>query len=112
MNEPITFTPYEVVQLIMWICGAIISIATAATIIIKIIQKMKKPEQDQNERITTLENRMSKVEQHLDNDNQRLNESEKSMKLLMRSNLAIMKHLVNGGDIDTLTKTMNDIQEY
>ena len=112
MNTQIAFTPAELIQLILGICGAIVSISAAITIIIRVIQKAKEPEHNQDERISALEKKMDKVERLLDNDNKRLKSQEEAIKILMRSNLAMMRHLIDGNHTEDLEKAMEEVHDY
>ena len=55
MENPIVITPQEIINTILALCGAIITISAALTIIIKAIDKMKQPNKRQDERIEALE---------------------------------------------------------
>jgi type IV secretory pathway VirB4 component len=78
------------------------------------ISKARAPSVKMNERVTNIENRLVKVEQHLDNDNQRLKEQEEANRITQQSLLAIMNYLINGGEADKakLVATRDKLQEY
>ena len=112
MDQPITFTPQQVFELILWVCGAIVSVSAAITIIVKVVQKMKAPEKSQNERIAKLEKKMERVDQLFDNDNQRLKALEEGNIITQQSILALLSHAINGNDVDSLKDAKTDLEKY
>lgn len=112
MNNQITFTPFEVVQLILWVCGAIVSVSAAVTVLIRVVQKAKEPEQSQNERITNLEKEVGRFKQLFDNDNKRLIELEKGNRVTQQALLALLSHALNGNDEDSLKKAKTKLENH
>lgn len=112
MNEQITFTPYEVMQMILWVCGAIVTISASITVIVKVWQKSKEPETLQNERISALEKKVERFEQLFDNDNKRLIELEKGNRVMQQAMLALLSHALNGNDVDSLKKAKQNLENY
>lgn len=112
MNNAITFTPSELLSLILWICGAIVSISAAITVIIRIIQKAKEPEKNQDDRIATLELKVAKFEKYFDNDNKRLVELEKGNIVTQQALLALLSHALNGNDLDSLKDAKTKLEKY
>lgn len=112
MDRTITFTPQQVFELILWVCGAIVSVSAAITIIVKVVQKMKAPEKSQNERIAKLEKKMERVDQLFDNDNQRLKALEEGNIITQQSILALLSHAINGNDVDSLKDAKTDLEKY
>ena len=112
MNEPITFTPQQVFELILWVCGAIVSVSAAITVIIKVVQKAKAPEKTQNERIDKLESEVKSLKQYLDNDNKRLKALEEGNIVTQQALLALLSHALNGNDIDSLKEAKTKLENY
>lgn len=104
----------ETLAKVLIVCSAIITISSAATAVIMWISKARAPSVKMNERVTNIENRLVKIEQHLDNDNQRLKEQEEANRITQQSLLAIMNYLINGGEADKakLVATRDKLQEY
>ena len=86
-----------------WTIGNIVSV---------IVTKVKSPNVRQDERITSLETRTDQVEKHLDNDNKRLQEIEKGNRITQQSILALMRHAIDGNNIDQLREAESNMQEY
>ena len=97
---------------VLVICGAIMTIGGATVYIVKIIQKIKQPEETQNQKITNLENRVTVLEGYSKSDNDRIKVMEEGMKVTQQALLAIMSHEINGNDIDKLKQAKDDLEEY
>jgi len=112
MNTEVTFTPYEVVQMFLWLCGSIVAISAAVTVIVRVVQKAKEPEQTQNDRITALEKKVDKFEQLFDNDNKRLIELEKGNRVTQQALLALLSHAINGNNDAELKEAKAKLENY
>ncbi len=112
MNQPITFTPQQVFEMILWVCGAIVSVSAAIAVIVKVIQKAKAPEKTQNERIDKLESDVKSLKQYLDNDNKRLKALEEGNIVTQQALLALLSHALNGNDIDSLKEAKTKLEKY
>ena len=123
MNTVISFTPAQLVSVLLAICAAIVTIATAINVINSWIQKRRekkqKPEDDQNERIKRIEELLveysKKFEQYdmfLKNDNRRLSTIEESIKIDRRGFLALIKHAIDGNDIESLKASRKELEDY
>lgn len=85
---------------------------TTGNIISVIVTKVKSPNVRQDERITSLETRTGQIGKHLDNDNKRLQEIEKGNRITQQSILALMRHAIDGNNIDQLREAESNMQEY
>lgn len=112
MNQPITFTPQQILELVLWVCGAIVSVSAAIAVIVKVVQKAKAPEKNQNERIDKLEKEMEKFKQFFENDNRRLRKLEDGNIVTQQALLALLSHALNGNDIDSLKKAKEHLESY
>lgn len=123
MNTVISFTPAQLVSVLLAICAAIITISTAVNVINSWIEKRRakkeKPEDDQNERIKKIEELLveynKKFEQYdmfLKNDNRRLSAIEESIKIDRRGFLALIKHAIDGNDIESLKASRKELEDY
>lgn len=100
-----TFTVNELWQIFLAMCGSIVTIGGAGVVIYKLYKRAKQPD---NER----DKKMNEHEKKLENCTQRLDSVEGGMAVLMKSNLAIMNHLIDGNHLDDLKKATDDLQEY
>lgn len=123
MNTVISFTLSQLVSVLLAICAGIVTIITALNLINawieKIRAKKKKPEEDQNERIAKIEELLvsndKKFEQYdmfLKNDNRRLEAIEESIKINRRGVLSLIKHAIDGNDIESLKASRKEMEDY
>ena len=123
MDSPIVITPQEIVNLILAICGAIITISGAGTIIIRAIAKVKEPNVKQDERLDKLEIEISDLKGRLKDDahnlfleEKRVEEIEQSQKetnrIIIKSLQALTKHALDGNDIEALKEAERSLDGY
>ena len=119
MNNVITFTPAQLIALILSVCAAIVTISAAIGVIVKAIDKARAPEKRQNERlddhdkrIGALEKVASQFKEYFENDDKRFKEIERTNKLTISTLLAILKHSLNGNDIESLKEAEKSLEEY
>ena len=119
MNNVISFTPTELVGFITAIGGAIVTVGAVITLIFKLVNRVRAPEIKQNERIKSVEDRLKAVEeqnkiftQYFINDDKRFKAIERSNKITQSAILALLKHSINGQDIESLKKAEKSIEEF
>lgn len=119
MDNVISFTPAQLIAAILAICAAIVTISAAIGVIVKIITKAREPEELQNKRlddhdkrIESLEEIAGKFKDYFDNDDKRFKEIERTNKITISALLAILKHSLNGNDIESLKQAEKAIEEY
>lgn len=104
----ITFSVSDIV----WICGAICTIAAAIAVFYRAIAKAHEPEHIQDQRLDALEKQVKKFAEYLDRDNRRLNALDEGNRVTQQALLALMSHAINGNDIDKLSKAKDDLESY
>lgn len=99
-------------QLTQLTCTIIMTLGGAGAIIVGIIRWMRKPD-------TERDDKLKKHDELLDNDNKRLKaleehqtEIEESQKMMMRAMVALMRHAIDGNNIEQLTKESEKLNEY
>ena len=119
MDTVITFTPAELVAFVTAIGGAVVTVGAVATLIFKIVNRLRAPEIKQDERIKALEDKYSKLEeqnkiftQYFINDNKRFNALEKSNQAILSTLRALLKHAINGNDREQLEDAEADLDRY
>ena len=115
MDTVIQFTPAQLIA----VAAAIITVSTAAGIIINLISKLKEPEKKQDDRITRCEDRLDKMDIILEkfksffsNDDKRFKEIEEGNKITQTAILALLKHSINGNDTKALKDAEKNLEEY
>lgn len=119
MDNVISFTPAQLIGFITAICGGIVSIAAAVSVLIKVYNKSKAPERAQNMRIEKIEGRLEDHEKilkdfrgYFSNDDQRLRAIENGNRITQTALLALLKHALNGNDIETLKTAEKNLEEF
>lgn len=119
MDNVISFTPAELVGFITAIGGAIVTIGAVATIIFKVFNRIKAPEEKQNQRIQALEDKQEEQSKIIEtfrtyfaNDDRRFKAIEKSNKITQGALLALLKHALNDGDKSTLKDAEKQLEDY
>jgi uncharacterized protein YlxW (UPF0749 family) len=123
MENPITFTPQEIINTILALCGAIITISAAMTIIIKAIDKMRQPNKKQDERLDRLEADIRSINERLQagneqfrDDNVRMERIElankESMKIVIESLQALTAHAIDGNNTEALHSAKKRLDQY
>lgn len=119
MDNTITFTPAQLISIILGICAAIVTISAAIGVIIKAIDKARAPEAEQNNRLDTIDKRLDNIDatiekfkEYFTNDDNRFKAIEKSNKITQTALLALLKHSLNGNDVDALKTAEKSLEEY
>lgn len=119
METVISFTPAQIIAVILAICGAIVTISAAIGVITKAIEKTREPENAQNKRLDDHDKRLSALEEiagkfkeYFDNDDKRFKEIERTNKITISALLAILKHSLNGNDMESLKNAEKSLEEY
>lgn len=108
MDTVIQFTP---TQLLVY-AGAIITISSALAIIFNLVAKIKEPEKKQDERIKACEDRIDKLESNGEHDDKRFKEIEEGNKITQEALLALLKHSINGDEIEALKDAEKNLEKY
>lgn len=113
MNHPIMFTPNDLISIVLAVCGGIITLSAAFSIILKIVDKAKNPEMVQNSRITKIEERLEIAEKHLDIDKKRLDHLEYGSEATNEALLALLNNAINPSESkDELKMAKKKLEKY
>ena len=123
MDNPITITPQEIINMVLALCGAIITIAGAGTVIIKVIAKAKEPNDKQNKRLDNLEEEIKRINDrlvdgdlHFTADTERMEKIEISMKettrIIVEGLQALTAHAIDGNNTDELKAAKTQLDKY
>lgn len=97
---------------VLAICGGIVTIIGAIEKIVNAGKVINGPNAEQNRRIKALEERCDKFERYFMRDNQRLNDLEQSLSILMQGNFALLSHAINGNDVGKLKEVRDEMFDY
>ena len=123
MTEPITLTLNDLWLFLLAFAGGLSTISAGIAVIVNVIHKAKEPNKKQDERISALESDVKKINERLEQGNQRfesdankLAELEKSMKnsnrIILESLQALTAHAIDGNNIDQLRKSEQALNDY
>ena len=102
------------------VVGGFLTIFNLVDKIINWIKEAKKPQTDLEARITKLEKVVegeyrlifASYEERFKRDLERINDMEKSNKLIIKSLLALMRHAETGNNVAKLKETSEELQNY
>ena len=119
MDNVISFTPSELVGFITAIGGAIVTIGAVTALIVKLFNRVKEPEEKQNKRLDSIEEKLKTHDEILDtfrqffvNDDNRFKSIERSNKITQGALLALLKHALNGNDVSSLKDAEKALEDY
>lgn len=112
MDAVIVFTPLQVFQTFLAICGAITAVAAAVAVIASFIKRVKAPNELQNTRLEALEKKTSLHEKYFENDDFRLKNIEAGNRITQRALLALLSHGIDGNDVDSMKRAKDELQHY
>jgi septal ring factor EnvC (AmiA/AmiB activator) len=123
MNTPITITPYELWNIIIGICAALITISGAVMVIINVANKAKAPNKKQDERIEKLEADVKQINKRLDDGSKHMNQDDEQIrqieanmsatnKIIIESLQALTSHAIDGNNIQELRDAKRNLDEY
>ena len=123
MNQPIIFTPADVIQMVSTVAALIVSINAAVLVFVNIHKKAHHPEEVQNEKISSLEDRMNRLERKHDALESTVDSSIKKFealseeslvrqRLMIKSLQALSEHAIDGNNIVQLQKSVENLNEY
>lgn len=94
------------------VCGAIVSVSAAAGVIAKVYQAIKKPEKVQNQQISELTENLTKVEDKMETDRERLDDLETGMQYVLEALFALLSHAIDGNDVDGMKTVKAKLNTY
>lgn len=108
--------PFETAGLIVGgllaLAGAVSTIGGAVEKIAKAVKVAKAPNDQQNQRLTDLEDRMAKVEDKLDNDKKHLDSIDAGNRVTQLALLALLDHGIDGNNIDQMQHAKEELQNH
>lgn len=102
----------EFISTILTIFQLIISFGTVCTLLYAFVKFSQKPQQTQDERINSLEDRVSVLEGKQNDTNERLSNIENGNHVIQQSLLAMLDHAINGNNTESLIRTRDLLYQY
>ena len=97
---------------ILAVASAVVLLSNAAEKIIKAVKAAKAPEQRQDDEISKIKARLSKIEGKLEADNNRINDARDCNHVLTKGMLALLDHGINGNNIGQMKEARHDVETY
>lgn len=112
MDTVIAFTPGMLLAGILALCGGIITVSGAVTVICKAFRAARKPETDQNQRITDLEKRVARHDELFRKDKLRLDAIEEGNRVTQQALLALLSHGIDGNEVAGMKAAKEKLEQF
>ena len=112
MENVISFTPLQLCTMFIAICGGVITIAGAFSVLQNSFKAAKAPLEKTEERLAAIETRLAKHDALFDNDKQRFESLEEGNRITQRAILALLAHGIDGNEVDQLKDAKNELQDF
>lgn len=121
--QPVMFSLSDIWTLLLAFCGAIVTISAAVVVITKIIERMKLPNKEQNERIDALEKSIKEIYESIEltneqfrKDAERMDTNERAFKaasiVMIESLQALTAHAIDGNNTAELKESKKKLDTY
>jgi hypothetical protein len=97
---------------ILAVCGGISCIAAAVNWLVKGYKAAKAPDDKQNERLKTLEDKSDGYDAYFAADKKRLDKLEEGNRITQRALLALLSHGIDGNDVQAMQESKKELQEF
>lgn len=123
MNEPIGLTLADLFNVLLALCGAIITVSAAVGIIVNFINRAKLPNKQQNERIDALEKEVKSIKEKIvevderhNSTNARIdkvdNELRDITRVIIEGLQALTSHAIDGNNTEQLRIAKERLDNY
>lgn len=123
MNQTIMLTPADVIHMVSAAAALIVSVNAAVLVFVSIHKKAHHPEEVQNKKISSLEDRIDRLEKKHDTLESTVDSSIKKFevlygeslvrqRLMIKSLQALSEHAIDGNNKTQLQKSVEDLNEY
>lgn len=102
---------HEAWLIFLSVCTGIITISSAAAVIIGLFKKFKQPEEDQNARLTLIEEKILSIEKRLDEHDELVVSLRESNKVTQEALWALLGHAIDGNNVDDLKKAQGKLHD-
>ena len=107
-NTALGFTPS-----MLWIfLGVGVALATLALLVMNLIIKFRELRKPKLKDEKTIQDKLNSDSQRLNKLEETTEKQDKELKLILRSQMAIIHHMIDGNGVDSLKETQHDIETY
>ena len=119
VDTAITFTPAELVAVVLGACGLITAVAAAGASLYKVWQWLRKPNTEQDRRLAAHDAKLAEHDRKLAahdgffaNDKRRIDGMENGNKVTQKAILALLAHAIDGNNMEQMEDARDDLQSY
>lgn len=105
-------TPDKLWALLLSVAAAVVLLANASEKIVRIINAVKAPNKQQNERLDEVEEHMREIDGYLNLDKKRLDDIEEGNRVTQRALLALLDHGIDGNNTSQMQKAKAALEEH
>lgn len=102
----------ELVTTITAICSCVTGVAAVVALAVTLGRKAKAPGAEQDRRIAMCEEAINEIRTKLDKDLARLNHLEYGDRVTQKALLALLRHGIDGNDIEAMRTARDELDEY
>lgn len=106
------YSVQDIISIILAVCGGIGIIGGAIVWVAKAVGFFKRPELEQDKKISDHENRIRELERKANRDFEQIQTMTKEMRILMMGTHALLRHAIDGNDTDSLKQAERDIIQF
>lgn len=112
MRHTENITPENIWAIIAWVAAALILLANAGEKVVGIVKALHAPDAAQDDRLSNLENDVSKIKGYLENDKKRLDTLSEGDKVTKHAILALLGHGIDGNNVDEMISSKHELEKY
>lgn len=101
-----------VIGAVLAVAGVVNTLGSAIEKIVKVVKTAKTPNILQDERLDRHQSELDEVKKFLASDKQHLAELDKSTRITMRAQLALLSHGLDGNAVDQMKAAKQEIENY
>ena len=105
-----SLTPAVLLAGVLAVAGAISTLGGAANWLVKLLQVIKAPNAEQNQRLDKLEKHMEEVDSYLAADKTRLDSIDDSTRVTQRALLALLAHGIDGNHQKQMEEAKEELE--
>lgn len=106
------FTIPQIIEGFLWVCGAITATAAACAVVVRMVKAARKPNEDQDKRLSALEDRMAALESGITDKGRDIDRIEAGNRITQRALLALLAHGIDGNSVDDMRKAKAELTEH
>lgn len=106
------YTIPQIIEGFLWVCGAITATAAACAVVVRMVKAARKPNEDQDKRLSALEDRMAALESGITDKGRDIDRIEAGSRITQRALLALLAHGIDGNSIDAMEQARDELTAY